>query len=587
LELVERYTRKAEETQPSAEESQDYGEWPEEEDVVAVKGPAEQALEFLLDQASSLLSNIFGSETSPDDDLLTRMVEHWARLAVILVRWKLAEFETFAGDYGRHSWSQLRDTDQRRKYGPYFFSCLLRQNQSAIEQHREQFFSTWMCCLVEREAQLKFQHSLTSDLLNACPDDPLLKNLPFTRKPESGRYDISAAELRERRLALMSSVLSNMRDEFQRTLQEDPSSIRTLRSEYTSVLNHVMLRMRRNYEEIRQGEIVAGAYVAFVQSMIEFMQQYTADICPVDKYFMDSTAFPLPTNDPTYLVGRLKSYDSKLGDAKMVKQLIVFVQNVSERAAVDNEQGYLITQLASAMGGSFESEQPGKSSLRSVLLQVVFPAYIEASLAGSPAWIPARPLLSVCCTIFKDLLFKFSVTNALSMQATMVTLTTILSSLMKAVSPLEFAPHIFQLPHVLSTLNLILGVATLCIPPLDYIRRRSGFGTAAAEAIKYQRDFTLYMGKILLGRPDTFPPTNLNNGFTTDATTAEMVNFCSLKLQEDFRDKWRMENGRYLVKRGNLWKELHVCVGGLDEEKSALIEKIEAFHEVLDRAKSL
>jgi hypothetical protein len=291
--------------------------------------------------------------------------------------------------------------------------------------------------------------------------------------------------------------------------------------------------------------------------------------------------------DPTYLVGRLRSYGSKLDDSKTVKQLIMFVHTISERAALDNEQNYLIVQLTAALDGPFEHENLGRPSLRSVLVRVIFPAYLEASLDGSPAWILMQPLIRVCNSIFRDLLHKFSATNATSVQAVTVMLAAILSSLMKAVTSLEFASYLFQQPHILSTLSLMFDFATVCVPPLDYIRRRNGLGASAAEAMSYLRDFTLYAGKNLLGRSDAFPPTNLGNGSAADMRTAELMAFCSQRLQEDLRNKWKTEDGRHLVKRGIVWRELQVSVGSLDEEKAMLIWKIEAFHEALDRAKSL
>ena len=72
--------------------------------------------------------------------------------------------------------------------------------------------------------------------------------------------------------------------------------------------------------------------------VIELLQQYTADICPVDRFFVDSAGFPLPAKDPTYVVGRLKGYAGKLKDPKTSKQLAVFIQTVLERAIIDNQQ---------------------------------------------------------------------------------------------------------------------------------------------------------------------------------------------------------------------------------------------------------
>ncbi|KIW06355.1 uncharacterized protein PV09_02817 [Verruconis gallopava] len=573
-------------SQTTDQESQDYGEWPEEDDVPLGKSPAEQILDYLLEQASTLLSNIFGSEVVPDEELLTKMVEQWARLGIIMVRRKRATLETFLGDYGRHSWSQLRDTCQRRKYSPYFLSCLLKHDPSAIRQHHERFLTTWMCSLVDREVQLKFQHLLTADLLNVFSDSPLLKNLPFTRVSTSDAYAISSVELRERRLALLSSVLSNMRDEYQRKLQSEPGSIRGLRAEYSSLLSQVMLQMRRNYEDLRQGESIIGSYVTFVQTMIEFMQQYTGDICPVDKYFTDSAAFPLPSKDPTYLVGRLKSYEQKLNDTKGIKQLIMFVQNVSERAAIDNQQEYLTRQLLTAMDDFLESEH-SQTYLSSIMLRIIFPVYIEGSLSDSSMWILARPFLNACKSLLKDAIFKFSALNTSSAQAATSTIISITSSMTKAASALEFSAENSWKPYILATLSLMFEVATVCIPSLDYIQRRRGRVAAGIMALNYFKDFSLYAAKSVLGMGDAFPPIYDGNHPSADSRTVELKAFCAQKLQEDLRSKWRHSHGRHEVRRGTTWTELQINVESLDEEKAILVHRIEQFHEALDRAKSL
>ena len=593
LEMLDAFVRlvdrcnASEESQTSNEESQDYGVWPDDEDDAPKSALKPEALGSVLQYGSHLLSTILGSDTAPTDDILTKMTEHWTRLASAVVRHELLSLDAFLSDYGKHSWSQLRDTPQRRKFTPYFLCQIVKQNPSAFEPHRQTIMSGWLCSLVERDAQLKYQHTLTSDLLNLHPGEILLKNLPFARKNESTGYDISMTDLRERRLALLSSVLSNMRNHYQDCISHDPAGLRALRAEYTTILNHVMLQMRRNYEDLRQGDVVTGAYVSFVQTMIEFMQQYTADICSVDRYFTDSSAFPLPAGDPTYLVGRLKGYDGKLHDIKVVKQLIMFMQNVSERAAVDNEQQYLVSQLSAVMGREFGHRSGDSNSLRSVLLQAIFPAYIESSIGICSAWILARPVLLTAKSTFDDVLLKFAGTDGASAQTITRLMTSILSAVVKALSPLEFEPLEITKTHVMSTLSDMLDIATTCIPTVDYVRRRHGVGGSARDAISYLRDFSLFAAKVVTGETDAFPPTNLPSEVKLDTRTVELKTFCARQLQQDLRDKWRLSHGQYSVKRGTQWIDVQVELGSVDEEKRRLAMAVVAFHRALDSASSL
>lgn len=585
LDLAERSSPAAE-SQTTNDDSQDYGDWPDEEDVAPAKSVIEEALDYVLEQAAHLLSSIFGSETTPEDELLNKMVEHWTRLATILVRRKIVSYDTFLSEYGKHTWTQLRDTAQRRKFGAYFLSCLLKHDRSVIFQHRQQIMSTWLCSLAERDAQLKFQHVLTSELLNSAPDDPLLQNLPFTKAGETGSYDISTQELRERRLALLSSVLANMRDDFHNAMQHDPASVRSLRAEYNALLQQLMGQMRHNYEALKQGDVVTGAYVTFVQTMIGFMQQYTADICPIDKYFTDSAAFPLPTGDPTYLVGKLKSYETKLNDPKNVKHLIAFMQNISERAAVDNEQQYLESQLCTAMVSDLRHDAVDKGTLRSALLRIILPAYIECSTDDAAGWVVARPMLKICDAVFNNVLYKISATNVANARAIISFMSCILESCSKAIAPLEWTPERLCQAQVMVILGLMLKIATTCLPTLDYLRRRIGVGEGTTRVIDHLKQFSLFTAKVVLHEPDALPPSIAPEDTILDPKTAELRAFCSKQLQQDLQTKWRMVHGRIEVKRGTEWSAVVVKIGDANEEMALLIRRIEEFHEALDRTKT-
>ena len=63
----------------------------------------------------------------------------------------------------------------------------------------------------------RFQHFLTSAILNTAPDHPVLVNLPFA-KADTGQYEVLHHQLKQRRLALLSSILSNMQASY------DPSA---------------------------------------------------------------------------------------------------------------------------------------------------------------------------------------------------------------------------------------------------------------------------------------------------------------------------------------------------------------------------
>lgn len=125
--------------------------------------------------------------------------------------------------------------------------------------------------------------------------------------------------------------------------------------------------------------------------MVEYL--HSTDLVAVNPFFTDSSAFPLPAADPTYVVGKLKNYALKLQHQNGHKPLIAFFETICVRAAVDREQEYLVSQLTTALSGTFEDGDPNKPTLRAFFVGVVFPVYVECTFREPCGWIQAVPIL--------------------------------------------------------------------------------------------------------------------------------------------------------------------------------------------------
>lgn len=298
------------------------------------------------------------------------------------------------------------------------FSCLGCQAHSISQSNKAILLSYWIRTLVERKSMLQYQHLFTNSLLNVDPENLILQNLPFART-SAGVYKISLTEFEARRISLIESmytlisqilypllikyqvVLSNMRVSYERSLFSSTATL--LRGEYSQILQHLMNSMRDNYLTLQQIVNPANlttasstpqtdSYVTFVQQVVSLLQQHTPDIHPIDKFFTDSAVFPLPSDDPTYVISKLRNYGLTLTQSRKHRQLTAFFQTLCERAAVDGEQEYLVNQLVLAMEG--EREQGGDMvTLRSFLFRGVFPAYAECAFGcGTAGWMLAMPI---------------------------------------------------------------------------------------------------------------------------------------------------------------------------------------------------
>ncbi|KAI9877597.1 MAG: hypothetical protein M1830_003464 [Pleopsidium flavum] len=577
--------------QQASEDSQAYGDWSAFEDVVEAD-PKDEAIEHLHstvhDALARLLSNCFGADETVDDAILLKVVDTWTSVAHPFVSKGLKQWSNYVGLYSTESWTSLRGTEPTRKYTAYFMSRVIEEDPNSYEENKTVFLQCWVSGLVERESLLKFQHKLTSALLNVDPNNELLANLPFSVNPRERCYRLSATDFKYRRLSLISSFLSNMRHSLSEAMSCDNGRYPRLRQEYRELLKYLMNSMRGNYQELGHGTSVRGAYVDFVHRVVEFLQQHTSDICQIDKFFTDSSAFPLPATDPAYVVGRLKSYGLRLADSRTPKQLVAFVQTVTERAAVDNQQAYLVEQLHTAMSDVFEGGDASKPTLRAFLIETVFPAYIASAFNTSTGWLLVNPILQAVQRMYRRISEDLDGTDIASIESFISMTTNFLDTMRQTLELLVDHSRLLEQPSILNMLADFMSTATAILPSLNYIHRLSRKATHAAQCIDFIKSFALFVAAHLLAHDDVrspysdapdFPPLNLRY--------PEIRQFVANELQKTLSSNWVFHEGQYYVLRGNVRKEINVHIGSLEEERVGVITAIEGFFAVLVRMHGL
>ena len=279
------------------------------------------------------------------------------------------------------------------------------------------------------------------------------------------------------------------------------STTMLLRGEYATMLQYLMNSMRENYLTLHQSScpnpsnpntpassLRTDAYVAFVQQVVSLLQQHTPDILPIDKFFTDSSAFPLPSDDPTYLIGKLRNYGLKLTQPRTHKQLTAFFQTVCDRAAVDGEQEYLVNQLVLAMEG--ERECGGDTlTLRSFLMRGVFPAYVQCAFGhGTAGWVLAMPIVRAATRVIEGIRAEVDSCELGAVRAVILTLggwvSGVLRALLEGLIGKEMAERgwFFHNPNPMGVM-VVLAVESVvgCLPVLDWLVMQPGQGDVEDE----------------------------------------------------------------------------------------------------------
>ncbi|KAJ5105797.1 hypothetical protein NUU61_003144 [Penicillium alfredii] len=589
------------------EDSQEFGDWSAIEAVLGQQESPSEEIEYVKKVfhpiVSRLVSNCFGEDHCPEDAILLNVVDCWTSIAQVLVRHGLRHWDNYLSEHGDESWERLRKTIQTRKFAPQFLVACIEKDTQTLSDCRIQVMRMWMSSLVERSSMLKFQHRLTAVLLNKASSDPLLVNIPFSKDKADHQYSISLEELSARRLSLLSSLLSNMREHLQHLELAGSRDFSVTKQEYSELLQLLMAAMKSNYRELGNGatESAQGAYVDFVHRVIGFLQQHTSDIRPIDPFFTDPASFPLPSSDPRYIVAKLKRYEPKLTSSKEVQTLTIFIQSISERAAIDGQQGYLVDQLHTSMKDTYEAGDPERPTLRATLLQCVFPAYLESTFRNRAAWILGRPVIQTIALEFKDLMLNLNTTDPACVSSLVRIFGAVFESSFRALHPLSTRPNRLNDPTVLSMLAAFLDMASSALVVIDYINRIAGAECLIAQ-VQWLHQFTVAISDHLpshnvptTAHPVTAmiqlaePPTS-----TAPSTHAPFIIQARCLALEDLQSylrRWSFHEGRYYFTRpGHESQEISVepeIASVIDSRAKALCAFKEAASRFTERTTKL
>jgi hypothetical protein len=322
--------------------------------------------------------------------------------------------------------------------------------------------------------------------------------------------------------------------------------------------------------------------VEFVQHVVSSMQQYTAEICPVDRFFTDSTAFPLPSTDPSYVVGRLRAYVPKLLENRKRKELAMFVLTTSERAAVDNQQPYFVDQLTAAMTGVLERGNHRTPSLRHVLFTSVLPAFIESALSTACSWILVKPIVQACGHIASDLLYNIILEDAGSVDVAIETLLALLHSFAYPSELVVMQPGQMRLAHAQTILAEIFAVAKQCLTVVQHLQRMSSQSVALQAAMHRLMSFASLIERSLSDEENLDLIAVPEAGQPISSPWPDTLEFSRKQLRDRLANEWHANEGQYSVKRGTGSVEVTAGLQDETECRLKLLEQIRAFHGSFD-----
>ncbi len=449
LQIVRAYTRKSvphtTHAAPVDEDSQEYGSW-DHFDGMAFddqdhSNPRNDGSDYLLQEVHSVLrrflSDVFGSDITPDHAILKNTVDCWYEIADALVRVKVRSWCDFIGQYSTDAWESLRDTRQTQQYKIYFLAKVVDSDFGFYEGDRLHILEMWISALCRPKDFLCWEHLLTSMILFQDSDNELLFNPPFAVHSDTGdRLEISMAELRERRTAMIYVVLRNMHRLLTTPARSSQTSLLYSKASFREILKSLESTMKTFYQELEANQQAQNEYRTFLNFVVQQMQLYVVDFHKIDPFFTD----PAISSAEAYAItASLKRHSLTVETTGITKAMVLFLYNASERAAADDTQENLILQLYNAwldlsQDAIERTENHGADQALLVLfLQNVFPAYIGHAFSA-PGHIIAWPLLRVLTHVYENLRCRSDFWNPSSFQHLTGATELILSSALNTLS---------------------------------------------------------------------------------------------------------------------------------------------------------
>ncbi|KAK2003518.1 Mus7/MMS22 family protein [Colletotrichum falcatum] len=263
---------------------------------------------------------------------------------------------------------------EQRQYLPLFLSVVAQKGAAInLEDIGTSILQLWLSTIVQPSHCLRFENQFGQELQR--------QGYPFVPDRTAG-------------LVVNPSYSSN-RDFFEyavswmRQSQQTADSVskKNMRADFEKALNTVMSQMRVDVQIMAADSPEHPSYVRFVREIISLIKAHGADICPVQKFFLEvSKEYSPPMQDPQLQAALIQSYGFKLaeGDPRVPSTLFHFFLNNFKGALQRDRLPHEVLLLKGALK---------HDAIMSFVLGKMLPAVLHATLSSHEAYA----MLDVLC----------------------------------------------------------------------------------------------------------------------------------------------------------------------------------------------
>ncbi|KDQ06855.1 hypothetical protein BOTBODRAFT_140680 [Botryobasidium botryosum FD-172 SS1] len=210
----------------------------------------------------------------------TQSLEHddnwivcWAGCGEVLVRNGLRDWSAYF-QLGSESWGKISDPNGRRRVGLRFMSTVLHLDPMAYMAHKDRFIEMWFQAIVTPAFTIEHQYVSAVLSIDAF-QHPLFHELPIVTQ---GDFNLSIAELRRQRPAILKCVFRNLADRIAEEPERD-ARFKVKNEAGRAALLEMLYAMKDHLQSMQQDDTGRPLYTQFCTEVVQCLQDHllTAD----------------------------------------------------------------------------------------------------------------------------------------------------------------------------------------------------------------------------------------------------------------------------------------------------------------------
>lgn len=339
----------------------------------------------------------------PDDVLLMSMVEAWFTIARIMVKEGNENWDNYLSNWGSHSFSRIAGTEIGRHCHILLLSKVVT-DRTVLDADPYFFLDAWLSSILLPEADIKFEHHLTNQLLETAADVLDLDDLRRRISNGTPKFFFTREDLVQNRLEIVRHMIRSIHN--LQYADGEPPYGPLKKSQAERLLGVITASMKYTWQQL-PGE-ARPAWTAFIHDIVLELSTHPFPNFKIDPWFIDTNEDEF--DDKTLYLERLFILRRGCPDELDHEHAVKVFRLACGLACDNNRKARIVEQLSTTFSAdSFNCIDDKGQFLLDIpaqfyFLQAVLPAYIERALThATPLVELATPVVAMATSILQRL----------------------------------------------------------------------------------------------------------------------------------------------------------------------------------------